>query len=663
MYSCAILKTFCDSDLSATDASLPKDTYGWYLCPETCSKCPDWDVKAASGGLDHLGLVCKDTAARPVTKDVAACTAFNSAACEKDQSTVDSSLPSGTMGWQLCPVTCGMCTDFLQKYNAPKPVPGPSLTCEDDVTGALKAKMSSCSQFVEGCNDKLEKYGWTGVGNVWNLCPVTCKKCTEWNAAVAKDEFTHLGIVNNTKQCVDDVKKMTVAKGGCASISLGNCGTDLKSEYSVANTLYGWMLCPVSCGKCMEYDHVVASGALSDIGVTSAPSQGNDLQDIGWMTCPQTCGRCDDWSKMAANGSLEHIGIYIKPGSSTPSPTMECTDNAGNWFEAGKCAQMKNLCIVDVGFDPAFQPGTFGWMVCPVTCGQCDQWHSALASGNLAIIGLDPYSTPEPTNMNITLTFSFELVPAAGDYLYLVGTLLSVAWGSWMSSRWSSIRYNTIGQQATGLSYVGIVGVTMCCVVGFGLTFAGLYLSAYEWKLSGALAQFANDPQKEGSIIELATELMEDGDGRVVIGIILWVFVITIPLLLPCVAMSAAVLSSPFLVRITKILHPFAMADVIALSTLIVDQEIDKVLSKGILGDLDCIIADTSAFLSITSTSTVGTPLLILGVVISYIGVFCVTFNCSEHEGARISPIDAIGHNEKEAELEAYETETPVCEA
>eukprot|EP01059_Diplonema_ambulator_P018944 TRINITY_DN3165_c0_g1_i3.p1 TRINITY_DN3165_c0_g1~~TRINITY_DN3165_c0_g1_i3.p1 ORF type:complete len:744 (+),score=182.24 TRINITY_DN3165_c0_g1_i3:1157-3388(+) len=643
--TCADLQSVCSLELHSFEASVPAGVYGWMLCPMTCAKCNDWQAAVVAGDLQIIGVYpCRDSSAMPVTAVHTTCSAFDTTTCNKDVSTEDPNIPPGTMGWHLCPGTCAKCTEWNAAATAApaRPTLAP-LQCVDDYPGRMSSLGVTCADVRDQCNEDINKFETNRPAGdyMWMLCPVSCGKCDEWSTKVASDDLKHLGITTNPMQCVDDIMLLTVASGGCAAVA-GKCQDDFSQTFKLSNPLYGWMLCPVTCGKCVDYTHVVEQGKLEQIGLkaSAAPVV---LPHYGWMSCPVTCNRCGDWQVMAANGSLKYIGIDINPADiPTPIPTMACTDNAKGWLSAG-CSGVISMCDLDVSkFSATLPPGTYGWMVCPVTCNSCDRWSNALASGDLIDLGIyDPnVQTMSPSGGNFTAKFSLYLKPAEGDYLFLAATLISVWWGSWMNAKWSGIRFRETGGGKTGLSSVGVVGVVVGSVVGFGLTFAGLYLTDYEWNLEGVIGVLADETKKKGSMFDLAKLLVDDGDGRVVVGLTLWIFVIAIPLLLPVLTLAAAVTSLPILTKITKILHPFAMADVVALSILITDQEVDKVLSKGILGDFDCLTVDVSAFISLSSTTSIGTPLLILGVVIVNIATFTVTLCCPDEDSMAVMPID-----------------------
>eukprot|EP01060_Flectonema_neradi_P019402 TRINITY_DN2650_c0_g2_i1.p1 TRINITY_DN2650_c0_g2~~TRINITY_DN2650_c0_g2_i1.p1 ORF type:complete len:1303 (+),score=264.99 TRINITY_DN2650_c0_g2_i1:56-3964(+) len=632
---CGVVQAMCAVDLSTLSDQSPPGLFGWMLCPETCMKCDDYLDALVKGDLAFFGLTytqppqVEETPQPPeVTYPPVECAdeatllanfggcekVIASELCELDLSSADSSLAASSMGWMFCPKSCDACSRYTEAYNAGQlhhigkthpPTPSPpvkTVECTDDLGGHLESVGQSCSSYSMQCSDLVPEAMRNGKDIFfWHLCPETCSSyCNRWQSSIQGGELTTLIGVVQPPMCADDHYSLLLANEKCSDLS---------------------SLCDSEVGQI--YSHIPGSNTT------------------GWMVCPQTCNKCDEWYRSSARGGLAHLV------DAPPAPAMQpppCVDDANKLTNtSGGCSQLQEnygSVFCDQDFTNA-GPNIKGWMLCPVTCSRCTAFQSASNADILATIGI--VWAPGSVSSASALHFRLYVVPDTADYLLLVGTLITIIWGAWMSSRWDEYVSSVTPRESGGSSGISSVIIVVCSLAGLGLLLAGAALPAFKWDIEGTVADVTpGDIVVEKSVFEMCADLIEENDERTFVGLMMIIFCVIVPILLPVLTIATAVLPSSASVSVCSLMkwvHSLSMVDTLALSIVIVDSEIDKLIKAVVAAQFNnCIPASrisSLGFIYLDSFTKAGTFLLIGALILLHCAAFlaAATFPSSKRHG------------------------------
>ena len=662
-FNCALVSAFCEVDISTVSDAAPEGGLGWMFCPVTCMRCDDFKVRVAAGDLLFIGVTlspagggqtptpiatlspgttttnieCIDDVVGLVAAQGLTCQ-LSTTFCKVDMSTISSTIPVGAFGWMLCPVSCSACEKYKTAYASGSlsfigtpmpltatPTSGPAVQgfrCVDDITGFISNSNTSCPLLTSFCNVNMSTLMSSAPNGAlgWMYCPVSCKRCSDFIKAntdgslaviwttVPPKVLTSIPVVStnppttgsvNSGMCVDDILRLATSSGGCSIVST-MCDTDLGSISPAPLGLFGWMLCPVSCKKCSEY-------------VTGL-----------------------------SNGDFEFFGL--KANTSTDSNTTRypphCVDDERqHLLSEGGCNNIVNSC------DQTFTKNSSavkGWMLCPVTCNRCSSFQDINNAAILRTIGIvwtdiAPITTPN----TVRIFFELFLMPETAEYLFFIGTMIAVFWGLWMNQKWEyHIAKTSASTPIENINKISIL-IAVGTVVGFSLLIVGLVLPAFKWDLGGSLDSVTDSNfDTKYSVLQLGSELIKLRDSRTFVGLVIMLFCVTLPLVVPVLIIATLILPgtlSQAACSAMKCVHPFAMVDVLALSIIVVDAEIDKILKSSVAKRyVSCIPPSFNTsplgFIHLSSSTEIGTYLIVPGIFLIHTAVIATAVFFPSHK-------------------------------
>ena len=612
---CAVLQATCDIDLNTLNPASPAGLFGWMLCPVTCNRCDAYVEALVGGNLAFIGLTYTEPPQVADTPQPAEATfapveciddetlivsygncgrLITAGICEDDMSALIRELPAGALGWMICPFACNSCERYTTAYNAGQlshlgkthpPTASPAsktVECTDDLGGNLEAVGQTCAAYSSKCAELLPDDIRKGKDlYVWHLCPVTCSdQCNNWQGAIQSGQLTALAGFIQPPLCKDDQFSLLTVTEKCS---------DLTS------------LCSSQVGQI--YSHIPGSNTT------------------GWMVCPETCSKCDEWYVASARGGFAHLANAPAPPALQPPV---CVDDQKGLTPTGGCPQLQvsrgnAFCdqdFTDVG------AGIKGWMLCPVLCNKCSSFQNAENAGILATIGI--VWTPGSGVSATAVYFKLYVLPDSADYLLFVGTILTVIWGAWMSSRWNEYVTSVTPQEYNGTNGMSTIIIIVCSLAGLGLLVAGAALPAFKWEIEGSVADVTlENLDVEKSVLDMCVDLITEGDQRTFIGLVMIIFCVAIPILLPLLTIATAILppaTSEMACGLMKWVHAFSMMDSLALSIVVIDSEIDKLIKSAVASVFNnCIPASRISplgFIYLDSFTKAGTFLLIGAVLL-----------------------------------------------
>jgi len=351
-FTCGQIKTLlsCTSLLPGQEDYIVGDA-----CPVTCNMCAEWNRKFGAVSRAVSNTQCKDDPLGQVAANGATCgqvTQIPGYGCE-DQVAGE---PAGTYMKDACPVTCGACAYWENKYGSVARVRAASNMCVDDPLGRIAEAGGTCGQIVNypgyGCDDQIK--GEAAGTTMKDACPVTCNACAYWNEKYG-------GIAKS---------RSFAAAATCADDPMGKVA---ESGYSCAQVI----LAPgFGCD-----DHI--EGEPADITMKDA--------------CPMSCNACDYWNQKW--GSKSMAAPVMGGARSMASPVMggaapvimparaltEVTCKDDPWgdleMDGESCDQMPSdvTCDTLLELDPeevlpqGMAPPTIA-DICPVKCNKCEYW-------------------------------------------------------------------------------------------------------------------------------------------------------------------------------------------------------------------------------------------------------------------------------------------------
>ncbi|KAK7239182.1 hypothetical protein SO694_000273108 [Aureococcus anophagefferens] len=205
-----------------------------------------------------------------------------------------------------------------------------------------------------------------------------------------------MGIVADLRRDVD---------AACAGIVEDGCD-DFQADYD-GYELYTWQLCPLSCGRCGDYEDPVcvsdsgccceprgcfddplgiiadlgpavgeACAGIADDGCDDFQADYNGYELYTWQLCPRSCDRCEDYEDPVC--AADEGCCCDAPGEPTSRPTRappapEPTVPADN-DDGERCAdstswywkKSKNTC------EDYARARVLAEDACPLTCGECE---------------------------------------------------------------------------------------------------------------------------------------------------------------------------------------------------------------------------------------------------------------------------------------------------
>ena len=663
--SCSSLTAMCLKDMNTVQPNIPRGAYGWMFCPVTCNKCSDYVTAYGSGELQFIGLVpnsmhqdtpvptpspsrCKDDASGLAELSGISCADVGLSACTIDLSIISSLIPSGVFGWMLCPLSCNSCIEYREAYDSGN-VPFSEKPDFSDI-GCSDNHFVDCSSLLSGntttCQGSLPGTGvvskWT-FG--WMLCPKVCRKCDEFVALYLTGGLQHL-FGQDTVDCIDDL-------GGLLDPQVGNCDT-LTQE-------------------CTE---VIPSESLRGI------NESNEI--LKWQICPKTCSEnCNSWRASLAAGEFKaHLGLWQPPACRDGffDEVRGLSDTCSN-LNTSYCNELPE--------GPEFgnlPPNTTGWALCPQKCNNCSEWYKSFSRGEFSY--LQPQDqVPDSESVNVMMEFS--VVPGAACYLFVLGTIVIVWWGMFMNHRWrylTSLGLNktyfkrrpselqkaftphsclsprsqrgspSSSRRKSPFARVKIspkpsiynekvvlvpplkqpippekrtLGFAAACfsVIGFVFSIIGNVHATLACDYAGLLPEMSDvSVGVEFSMLKLASDSLEKGGGNSFFGIVILIFGIIIPLCLPIICIVVLITQTTKAAVFLNRFHPFAMADVLVLSSLVVSSDIEglvkhtveSILQKCLLSSL--VVSDSISFIKLEAVPKSGIFLLLTGTIFVHLG-------------------------------------------
>ncbi|KAJ9454352.1 hypothetical protein DIPPA_10623 [Diplonema papillatum] len=622
----------CDDPMSALQASAPGNL--WMFCPLACKMCDKWETALAAGELKIVGmgevvptaapptllaspspgaLVCKDDPTGSLAKNGVSCTVLSGLlACDDPMSNLDSSAPGNL--WMLCPVACTVCGKWETALAAgelsivgmgvaaPTIAPPGGLACKDDPTDSLAKSGVSCTVLsgLLACDDPMSVLQASSPGSLWMLCPVMCSVCEKWEAALAAGELSVVGMEVTPPPpmptCNDDpLGIVTKQSSSCDELVMYDtaCNAqDLRNRYSFSGETFSWMLCPKLCDACDRWASSVVAGDLAFLGIT-AESLEHWVPPPVQQTLPPVPPTCVDDPTLLMS-SLESTACKAHENR------QRCESN------------LTDLYPFAVGSSHAVPT----WVVCPVTCGRCQDFMKASNAGLLAAVSI----TPTPGQPTHYVFFQVDVEAGEANYMMFLGTLCFIASAFWMHDTWRRTAMRCQSPSARGLR--ATVVLSCVAVVAFALIVLGLLLPAYRWEFTGSAASSLESPVVERSFVEIANELASRGGHHAFLAVVIYVLGIVVPVVLSATTVAVVLLpsgSSGTLRRVLSALLPFCMADALSYSLFIINDEVSKLVERAIVDELPCMyIPDPKTFLSVTASTKPAGPLLLVGSLLLY---------------------------------------------
>ena len=171
----AVLLMNCSYNVTGLSAELPPAMQLREACPLTCGECGSLASASCIDDPDgHVATIASSTCANILTH-------FS---CSTDMHTVSEHLPEGTFLSGLCPRSCGICSENVNRTD-----------CDDDPHGVVAHHGGSCSEYVTnfGCDSDASAFTVDGNGAsetfVSLLCPSSCGACPFANFSDGSIEF------------------------------------------------------------------------------------------------------------------------------------------------------------------------------------------------------------------------------------------------------------------------------------------------------------------------------------------------------------------------------------------------------------------------------------------------------------------------------------------
>eukprot|EP00659_Diplonema_papillatum_P012435 gene12435-19232_t len=553
-----------------------------------------------------------------------------------------------------CPASCGRCQ--LAKLAAGESTPAieapsssrvalvaASPVCEDDPTGSLAANGGSCIVLLNllTCDDPMSKLRASAPGSLWMFCPVACDVCERWETAMEAGDLRVVGMAEVAPTAVPPTLSPTHSPGAlvCKDDPTGSLAANGGSVVGMEVTP------PPPMPTCNDDPLGIVtkqSSSCDELVMYDTACNAQDLRNrysfsgetFSWMLCPKLCDACDRWASSVVAGDLAFLGItaeslehWVPPPVQQTLPPVPptCVDDPTllmSSLESTACKAHENRQRCESNLTDLY-PFAVGsshavptWVVCPVTCGRCQDFMKASNAGLLAAVSI----TPTPGQPTHYVFFQVDVEAGEANYMMFLGTLCFIASAFWMHDTWRRTAMRCQSPSARGLR--ATVVLSCVAVVAFALIVLGLLLPAYRWEFTGSAASSLESPVVERSFVEIANELASRGGHHAFLAVVIYVLGIVVPVVLSATTVAVVLLpsgSSGTLRRVLSALLPFCMADALSYSLFIINDEVSKLVERAIVDELPCMyIPDPKTFLSVTASTKPAGPLLLVGSLLLY---------------------------------------------